>query len=145
MQINKGLSLERVLSMNDLAAIPYYESVAAGFPSPAADYAESNLSLDGLVIKNHTATFFVKVEGDSMIKAGIYDGDLLIVDRSIPPISNKIVVAYADEGFTVKRLIISKNERAFLVPENSAYQPLEITGRDDVIIWGVVINSLRWH
>jgi DNA polymerase V len=119
------------------AAPLYLESVSAGFPSPAGDYVQDFLDLQKLVVKNPAATFFLRVAGDSMSGAGVNDGDLLVVDRSRPAVSGRIVIAAWNGELTVKRLKI-KGERIFLVPENPNYPETEITGNEDAVIWGVV-------
>lgn len=115
---------------------------AAGFPSPGDDLVEKPLDLNDLLIDNPTATFFVRVSGDSMEGAGIFDGDVLVVDRSVEASDGKIVVAAVFGELVVKRL--KKTPRAVeLVSENSAYSPIVINDVDDVYIWGVVIGSVR--
>ncbi len=89
-------------------ALPFFHSVSAGFPSPATDYTDSKLDLNEFCIKNPSATFFIKVSGDSMQGAGIADGDILIVDRSLKPKIRDIVVAIVENEFVVKRLFIDK-------------------------------------
>ncbi len=112
-------------------------SLPAGFPSPADDYIETSLDLNELLIAHPSATFFVRVDGDSMINAGINDGDILIVDRALSPANNRIVVAALDGYLTVKRLRI-ENERWFLQPENPSYDCIDIDEDTDFYIWGVV-------
>lgn len=122
--------------------IPLYSSkVQAGFPAPADDYIESFLDLNQHLIKHPAATFFVKVSGDSMIDAGIYENDLLIVDRSLEAKPGRIVIAALEGELTVKRLYHSK-DKVYLLPENKKYEPIDVTGKD-VTIWGVVINVVR--
>ena len=118
-------------------ALTFYATrAAAGFPSPADDYIECNLDLNEHLIANPPATFFVRVSGNSMIGAGIHDGDLLVVDRSVEPRSGSIVLAVVHREITVKR-IQRRGGRMFLAPENTAYKPMEI-GRDTGLqIWGV--------
>lgn len=116
--------------------------VSAGFPSPADDFIERKLDLNEYLIKNHTATFFVKVNGNSMINAGIMDGDILIVDRSIEAGNNKIVIGIINGEFTVKR-ISRKNNRLYLMPENPDYKPVEINETTDFKIWGVVTYAIH--
>lgn len=124
------------------ALSPYFEAhIAAGFPSPAEDYAEQQLDLHKLLIKHPVATFFVKVSGDSMKDAGIFSGDLLIVDRSLPVQNGKIVVAILNGEFTVKRLHIH-GEKIWLVAENPSYPPIEITEEQDFQVWGVVTYTI---
>jgi len=120
------------------APIPLFEfRIPAGFPSPAEDYLDSSLDLNDLVIRHPAATFFVKVEGDSMVEAGIHSGDTLVVDRAEEPADNRIVVAVVDGEFTVKR-IRKIDGRLFLAPENQVLAPLEVTSGMDFEIWGVV-------
>ena len=118
--------------------MPMHEvRVSAGFPSPAEDYVEKTLDLNDLVIKHPAATFFVRVEGDSMVGAGICSGDVLVVDRALEPADNRVVVATLNGGFTVKR--IQKREEAFfLVPENPDMEPLRIDPESDFQVWGIV-------
>jgi|TARA_B100001250_G_scaffold66509_1_gene53041 DNA polymerase V len=113
------------------------ERISAGFPSPADDFKEVRISLDKELVKNKEATFYARVEGDSMIGAGIDDGDLLVIDRSIDPVSGKIAVCLINGEFTVKR-IIKKNQKIYLKPENKNYKELEIGEESDLIIWGIV-------
>lgn len=125
-------SLEVALSLPEASA-----SVQGGFPSPADDYIERRLDLNELVIKHPAATFYVKVEGNSMEGAGIYSGDTLVVDRSLPAASGKIVVAVLDGEFTVKRLVI-EGKQTFLQPENPAFERIEVKKEHDFQVWGVV-------
>ncbi len=124
------------LSSSALASV-VLSSVQAGFPSPADDFVEKELDLNALVVKKPAATFYVKVEGESMINAGICSGDLLVVDRSLEPKSGQIVVAVVNGEFTVKRLEVSV-KGCFLVPENSKYPVLRVDGENECQIWGVV-------
>ncbi len=112
-------------------------SISAGFPSPGEDYVEGSLNLNELLIKHPAATFFVRVKGVSMIGAGIHSGDIVIVDRALTPIHNKIVIARVEGELTLKRLKI-EGETVWLCPENDSFQPLKITAASDFEIWGVV-------
>ena len=100
-------------------------SVAAGFPSPADDFVEMEINLQDYIVKNKEATFCVKVEGTSMTKAGINSGDIMIVDRSLYPKHNDIVLAVIDGEFTVKRIAVS-DDSLYLVPENDSFSPIKI-------------------
>lgn len=115
----------------------YLSPVEAGFPSPADDYMEKKLDLHEHLVRNEAATFFLKAHGESMLGAGIHDGDLLIVDRSLTASHNKVVIAALDGELTVKRLV-HRQGKVFLMPENSDYTPIDITEREYVHIWGVV-------
>ncbi len=128
---------------NKAYRIPFYSSkVPAGFPSPADDHIEGHLDLNEHLIKHPAATFFVRVTGNSMVDAGIQENDILIVDRSIKPTHGKIVIAAIDGQLTVKRLNI-KNDKIILMPENSAFDPIEIKEGSEVYIWGVVTNVIH--
>lgn len=117
-------------------------SVSAGFPSPADDYLEGSLDLNQHLIKHPAATFFVRVAGDSMIDAGIHDGDLLIVDRSLEPADGKVVIAVINGELLVKR-VRKVGQRLFLLPENQAYQPIEVREEMDFELWGVVTQVIH--
>jgi DNA polymerase V len=120
----------------------YLSSVQAGFPSAADDYLDRNIDLNEHLIKHPAATFFVKVKGDSMIGAGIYSGDMLIVDRSQESKNNSVVVAILNGEFTVKRL--RKQEgKIFLIAENPNYKPIEIIPGMDFEVWGVVLHAIH--
>lgn len=123
---------------HDRCAIPYFEHrVPAGFPSPAEDYLDPRLDLNDLVVKHPTATFFVRVEGNSMIGAGIHSGDVLVVDRAVTPKEAQVVVAVINGEFTVKR-IARRDGRLHLASENPAMPPLELKDGMDLEVWGVV-------
>tara|TARA_R110002126_G_scaffold10146_2_gene45654 strand:+ start:2347 stop:2778 length:432 start_codon:yes stop_codon:yes gene_type:complete len=122
--------------------IPFYsDPVKAGFPSPAQDYVERTLDLNELCIRHPTATFFVRVEGDSMIEAGIYDGDVLVVDRSVDAEHGDIVVAAVGNEFTVKELCTRPS--LMLLPRNPAYKPIRPRNGEELNIFGVVTNVIR--
>jgi DNA polymerase V len=116
--------------------------ISAGFPSPADDYMEGKLDLNKYLIKHPAASFFIRVIGDSMINAGIFDGDLLIVDRSLEALSGKIVIAVIDGDLTVKRLL-KKQDKIFLAAENPNYSDIEIKDESSLHIWGVVTNVIH--
>lgn len=122
--------------------IPFYaDPVKAGFPSPAQDYVERTLDLNELCIRHPNATFFVRVEGDSMIEAGIYDGDVLVVDRSVDAEHGDIVVAAVGNEFTVKELCTRPS--LMLLPRNPAYKPIRPRNGEELNIFGVVTNVIR--
>jgi len=116
--------------------------VPAGFPSPAADYEEDKLDLNKYLIKHPAATFFVRVTGYSMMGAGIYSGDLLVVDRSLEPRDKSVVIAVIDGELTVKRIRIRK-KKITLEPENENYSVQQITEDTDFQVWGVVTNVIH--
>lgn len=120
----------------------YSHKIVAGFPSPADDNIEQTIDLNTVFIKNPNTTFLVKVQGDSMEKAGILHGDLLAVDRSLEPKDKSIVIAAIDGELTVKRLSI-KSTGTWLMPENDAYDPILVRPESDLVIWGVVVSVMR--
>lgn len=120
----------------------FVDRVAAGFPSPASDYIEQPLDLNNHLIKNPAATFFVRTEGDSMVGAGIYSGDILIIDRSLQAVNNSVVLAVVDGEFTVKRMVY-ENNRIVLMPENAHYAPIVIYDSMDFSVWGVVTTVIH--
>ena len=115
----------------------YLSPVQASFPSPAEEYMERPLDLHEHLVRHKSATFFLRASGQSMINAGIFDGDLLVVDRVIPAAHNKVVIAALDGELTVKRLV-RRNGKVLLVPENPDYPEIDITEHEYVHIWGVV-------
>jgi DNA polymerase V len=115
--------------------------VPAGFPSPAEDYIEEGLDIARYLVRRPKTTFFMRVEGDSMIGAGINDGDLLVIDRAESARDKSIVVVRVDDEFCVKQLRILKG-RYWLYPANERYQPIEISGGDDAEVWGVVTHAI---
>ncbi len=123
--------------------LPFFDTkVRAGFPSPAEDHLEQRLDLNTLVIENPSATFFVRVAGESMKDIGITDGDILVVDRSIESWGNRIVVAVIDSEFTIKRFT-TQNETVVLEAENPDYPAIKITPEMDFSVWGVVSWTLK--
>ena len=118
------------------------EGVSAGFPSPADDFKELRISIDQEVVRNEEATFYARVSGESMQGAGLDDGDLLVIDRSLEPVDNKIAVCFIDGEFTVKRLKVTKDE-VLLIPENPKYQSIKVTEENELIIWGVVTYVVK--
>lgn len=123
--------------------VSYFPSgIKAGFPSPAADFDETKISLDKVLVKNHEATFYAKASGSSMIGAGIDDGDIMVIDRSLEPKNNKIAVCCIDGEFTVKRIKTDK-DCIYLMPENENYQPIKVTEENELIIWGIVTYVIK--
>ena len=127
------------------AALPlpcFLSAVQAGFPSPADSYIEGALDLNDHLVRHPAATFLVRVAGDSMTGAGIHDGDLLVVDRSLEPKSGSIVIASVDGELTVKRLV-TRDGTVTLIPENPDYPPLPVTSEHSLAIWGVVQSVIH--
>tara|TARA_B100001027_G_scaffold128485_1_gene88742 strand:- start:453 stop:884 length:432 start_codon:yes stop_codon:yes gene_type:complete len=122
---------------NNLGQWLVEQGISAGFPSPADDFKEIRISLDKELVKNKEATFYARVSGESMIEAGLDDGDLLVIDRSLNPESGKIAVCLVDREFTVKR-IKKEKDKIYLMPENKKYKPIELEAGNELIIWGIV-------
>lgn len=116
--------------------------VSAGFPSPAEDYAQRRLDINEYLIRNPVSTFFFTVKGDSMQEADIFEGDILVVDRSIEPAHGHIVVAFLNEERLVKRLSI-RDGNVSLLAGNSEYPPLTLKGENQLDIWGVAIGKFK--
>jgi len=123
--------------------VPFYQSnVPAGFPSPAENFMDLDLSLQDYLVQNPSATFCVRVTGDSMKNAGISSGDVMIVDRALEPKNNTIVLAVLDGEFTVKR-IQKKADELFLKPENKDFKAIQITEEMNFQVWGVVTHIIH--
>ena len=122
---------------NNLGQWLVEQGISAGFPSPADDFKEVRISLDKELIKNKEATFYARVSGDSMVDAGLDDGDLLVIDRSLNPENGNIAICFIDGDFTVKRIKKEKG-KLYLIPENKKYKPIELKEDNELIIWGVV-------
>ena len=118
-------------------------TVEAGFPSPGQDYYDGPVDLTRELVKDPAATFFVRVSGPSMEGAGISDGDVLIVDRSLTPQHGNVVIAVLDGELTVKRLIIDRHG-VILRPENPAFPDIRVPELAQMEVWGVVKMSLHY-
>jgi DNA polymerase V len=131
------------INSDKLEVIPVYEqTVQAGFPSPADDFLDLDINLQDYLIKHPSATFCVRANGSSMENAGINSGDVMIVDRSLEPKNNTIILAVIDSEFTVKR-IKKSGDKLFLNPENDAFKPIEITEEMNFIVWGIVTHIIH--
>lgn len=123
--------------------LPFVENgISAGFPSPADDFLNNAIDLNKELIKHPDSTFYGRVRGDSMIDAGLSDGDLLIIDKSLPFNNNKIAVCFIDGEFTVKRIKIEK-DCIWLVAENKNYKPIKVTPDNEFLIWGIVTTVIK--
>ena len=133
----KNFDLFQSIKKKQILTPMFLDSVSAGFPSPATDYMENKLDLNEYLIKHPAATFIVKAKGFSMTNAGIISGDLLIIDRSITPKNNNIVIASIFGDLTVKKLQ-KKESSLFLLSANSDYPSIEVKEEMECFIWGVV-------
>ena len=134
---HQNLDLFSIINNTQINTPIFLDKVSAGFPSPATDYMENKLDLNEYLIKHPAATFIVKANGSSMVNADIYSGDLLIVDRSIVPKNNNIVIASIFGDLTVKKLK-KKEKSLFLVSANNDYPSIEVKEEMECFIWGVV-------
>lgn len=116
--------------------------ISAGFPSPALDFVEISIDLNKQLIEHPAATYYGRVQGESMRDAGINDGDLLIIDKSIEPVDGKIAVCFLNGEFTLKRIKIDK-KGLWLIPENDRYKPIKVEEHNDFKIWGIVTYIIK--
>lgn len=143
LQLHSSQNLDIYSAQTDTELdLPLLEGIRAGFPSPAADFIDSSIDLNKHLIKHPSATFYARTKGDSMKDAGIFDGDLLIVDKSIDPVDGKIAICYIDGEFTVKR-IKKENDELWLMPANKAYQPIRMQEGNNLMIWGIVTHVIK--
>lgn len=133
-------------SFATILSLPFADDgIRAGFPSPAQDYMDKSLDFNRELISHPAATFYAKVVGQSMINAGIDEGDIIVVDRALTPRQDDIVVAYVNGEFTMKYLDLSMRDfgEIWLRPGNDSYPPFRITPDDDCVIWGVVSKIIK--
>lgn len=116
--------------------------IKAGFPSPAQDFMDLSIDLNKELVKHPSSTFYGRVSGDSMIDAGIYDGDILIIDKSLEPKDGDMAVCFIDGEFTIKYIKIEEKV-IWLVPANANYKPIKVTEDNDFLIWGIVTYSIK--
>jgi DNA polymerase V len=140
--LNTSVEIVSISTKTKLPLPLINQGISAGFPSPASDFIDIAIDLNKHLIKHPSSTFFGRVKGDSMIKVGISDGDLLVIDKSINPANNKIAVCFIDGEFTVKKIKLEKN-RCWLVPENDAYKAIEVTEENNFLIWGIVVHVIK--
>ncbi len=138
MKIMKG-------EFDKLLDLQFAPSIRAGFPSPAEDYLHDSLDFNRDLIRHPEATFYGRVEGDSMIDAGICDGDIAVIDRSVEPSDGDIVVGYVNEEFTIKYLDLTHKDDGYieLRPANKRFAPIRIDQDDDFEVWGVVVWTIK--
>ena len=119
--------------------------IKAGFPSPAADYLQESLDFNRDLIKHPEATFYGRVDGDSMIDAGICDGDIAVIDRRLEPMNGDVVVGYINGEFTIKFLDLTHKKDGYieLRPTNENYHPIRIDENDEFEVWGVVVWTIK--
>ena len=131
-----------VPDLDNSQKLPFVGGIKAGFPSPAADFEGDEISLDKVLVKNQISTFYAKANGNSMTGAGIDNGDIMVIDRSLEPTENKIAVCCIDGEFTVKRIKIKK-DGLYLIPENKDFEPIKISEDNQFIVWGIVTYVIK--
>ena len=137
------MTFPRKLTSDRSAPVTFYDiGISAGFPSPAQDYDEPRLNINDLLIKRPETTFIAKASGDSMIGAGIHDGDMLVVDKGITEYKDRIVIACVNGEFTVKRYKMERGQPV-LRPQNPKYPDIHFTGYDEITVWGVVTSVIH--
>lgn len=139
---NESISIFRPEVGEELFLPVLSAGISAGFPSPAMDFMDVSIDLNQLIIKHPSATFFGRVQGTSMLDAGISDGDLLVIDRSLSPANNKIAVCFIDGEFTIKR-IQKEVDCCWLMPANEKYKPIKVTKDNDFLVWGIVTHVIK--
>lgn len=122
--------------------LPMVPGISAGFPSPAADFIDVDIDLRKELVRNPSSTFLGRVKGDSMKDAGIDDGDIMIIDKSLPYKDNCIAVCFIDQEFTVKRILLEK-DILWLIAENEKYPPIRVTSDSEFVIWGIVTYIIK--
>lgn len=129
---------------NELAlSLPFViNGISAGFPSPALDFEDSRIDLNKELIKHPLSTYYGRVKGMSLKNAGIEDGDIMVIDKSLPPTHGKIAVCFLDGEFTAKRILI-ENDKVILMPENDDYKPIIVTEENDFVVWGIVVYVIK--
>ncbi|MCG7387388.1 translesion error-prone DNA polymerase V autoproteolytic subunit [Pantoea sp. ACRSB] len=136
------MKLYRPAEVRDLLSLPLYiERVPCGFPSPAQDYIEKRIDLNDLMVQHPSATYFLRVSGDSMIEAGIGEGDMIVVDSSLTAKHGDIIVAAIDGEFTIKQLRIHPS--ISLMPANSKHSPIPINTPEGLQVFGVVTYVIK--
>lgn len=116
--------------------------IKAGFPSPAQDFMDLSIDLNKELVKHPSSTFYGRVSGDSMIDAGVYDGDILVIDKSLEPKDGDMAVCFVDGEFTIKYIKIEE-KIIWLIPANEDYKPIKVTEDNDFLIWGIVTYSIK--
>lgn len=125
--------------------LPYADmGIQAGFPSPAQDYINDSIDLNRELIRHPAATFYARVDGESMIDDGIEPGDILVIDRSIEPADGDLAVCAVDGDFTLKRISL-RPEGVWLIPSNEQFDPILVTPENRFEVWGVVTYTIKHH
>ena len=144
LKLHSGKNMDMYSALTETTLeLPYIESgISAGFPSPALDFIDLKIDLNKHLIKHPSATFYGRVKGNSLKNAGVSDGDLLVIDRSLEPVNGKIAVCYIDGEFTAKRIKIT-NDEVWLMPENDEYRPIKVEKENTFTVWGIVTHVIK--
>lgn len=144
---NKSLEIFSLKTEKQVSLVFVEDGIKAGFPSPADDFLQNRIDLNEELIKDSETTFLARVSGNSMQNIGIYDGDLMLIDRSLEPQNNHIAVCVIDGEFTLKRLKIKKEnnqvKEIWLYPENADFQPIHVSEFNDFKVWGILTYSIK--
>ncbi len=135
--MNKKLTIGPIEILTDMPLPLADAGIKAGFPSPAQDYMDVAIDLNKELINHPSTTFYGRVKGDSMIDANVFDGDILVIDKSLEPHNNDMAVCYIDGEFTLKYIEIH-DDVVFLIPANPKYETIKVTPDHNLLIWGVV-------
>lgn len=119
--------------------------IRAGFPSPATDYSEDRIDLNQVLVMHPASTFYAIVEGQSMEGEGINDGDLLVIDRSLTPEENDVVLCFLNGDFTLKKIAKQNDNTIHLLSENKDFDPIKVSEEEDFRVWGVLTCSIKKH
>lgn len=138
----KTLDIYRAEITTDMPLPIADAGIKAGFPSPAQDFMDLSIDLNKELIRHPASTFYGRVRGDSMQDAGVYDGDILIIDKSLEPHNGDMAVCFIDGEFTIKYIKIEKTV-IWLIPANDKYKPIRVTQENDFLIWGIVTYSIK--
>ena len=138
----KALEIFRAEVNTELSLPIADEGIKAGFPSPAQDFMDLAIDLNKELVRHPASTFYGRVRGDSMQDAGVYDGDILIIDKSLEPRNGDMAVCFVDGEFTIKYIKIEE-KMIWLVPANEKYEAIKVTEENDFLIWGIVTYSIK--
>jgi DNA polymerase V len=138
------MKIEIFNSANEVAlSLPFVvNGISAGFPSPALDFEDARIDLNKELIKHPLSTYYGRVKGVSLKNAGIDDGDIMVIDKSLRPTHGKIAVCFLDGEFTAKRILI-ENDKVILMPENDDYKPIIVTPENNFVVWGIVVYVIK--
>lgn len=137
-----GIDIYSALTESELL-LPFVSAgISAGFPSPALDFTDVSIDLNKHLISHPSSTFYGRVKGNSMRDEGIFDGDLLVIDKSLEPTNGKIAICYIDGEFTVKKIQIEQDS-CWLIPANKDYTSIKVTADNDFLIWGIVTFVIK--